>query len=385
MNNRLAVEVTGLALCGLLLTVPVAAAELEIAVLDTQRAIVSTEEAQALMEKAQSELQEEETEVNALGEELLALQQQLEQDGEIMSPSEQRRIQKEIEDKQIDYQYLVNKLQKQLNDKRQELLQVMAPKLNAVLEDLIALEGYDLIMERANLRVRQSQARHNAPGHRETQREARKDRKHPIRSAMGAGPVRAFRLGDLAERLDGEVIGDAGVEITGCRQPGERRSRSHQPPVPCRLPGKAPRHRRIRGDSQTRRSCRLPHQRPDRCESVPRLREGHPTLGRAAAPEPGRFTPVPTFTRAPPCTPTARVGPNVVVGPDTEVGPGVRLYANAVVGPRCVLDEGSAPDGQRDPVRGRQASARARWCTRDPWWARTASATRPMRAAGSKR
>lgn len=152
MNNRLAVEVTGLALCGLLLTVPVAAAELEIAVLDTQRAIVSTEEAQALMEKAQSELQEEETEVNALGEELLALQQQLEQDGEIMSPSEQRRIQKEIEDKQIDYQYLVNKLQKQLNDKRQELLQVMAPKLNAVLEDLIALEGYDLIMERANLR-----------------------------------------------------------------------------------------------------------------------------------------------------------------------------------------------------------------------------------------
>ena len=79
------------------------------------------------------------------------MQEQLEKDGEIMSPSEQRRIQKEIEDKQLDYQYLVNKLQKQLNDKRQELLQVMAPKLNAVLEDLIALEGYDLIMERANL------------------------------------------------------------------------------------------------------------------------------------------------------------------------------------------------------------------------------------------
>ena len=152
VNNRLAVELTGLALCGFLLAAPLAAAELEIAVLDTQRAIVSTEEAQALMEKAQSELQAEEAEVNALGEEILALQQQMEKDGEIMSPSEQRRIQKDIEDKQIDYQYLVNKLQKQLNDKRQELLQVMAPKLNAVLEDLIALEGYDLIMERANLR-----------------------------------------------------------------------------------------------------------------------------------------------------------------------------------------------------------------------------------------
>ena len=69
-----------------------------------------------------------------------ALQEQLEKDGEIMSPSEQRRIAKEVEDKQLDYQYMGNKLQKQLNDKRQELLQVMAPKLNAVLEDLIALK-----------------------------------------------------------------------------------------------------------------------------------------------------------------------------------------------------------------------------------------------------
>ncbi len=152
VNKRLAVELTGLALCGFLFAAPAASAELKIVVLDTQRALVSTEEAQALMETAQNELKEEETEVNELGEEILGLQQQLEKDGEIMSPSEQRRIQKEIEDKQIDYQYLVNKLQKQLNDKRQELLQVMAPKLNAVLEDLIALEGYDLIMERANLR-----------------------------------------------------------------------------------------------------------------------------------------------------------------------------------------------------------------------------------------
>ena len=158
MKNRLAAGITGLALWALLLGAPFAAAELQvavelkIAVLDTQRAIVSTEEAQEFMETAQNELKEEETEVNALGEQILALQQQLETDGEIMSPSEQRRVQKEIEDGQIDYQYLVNKLQKQLNDKRQELLQVMAPKLNAVLEDLIALEGYDLIMERASLR-----------------------------------------------------------------------------------------------------------------------------------------------------------------------------------------------------------------------------------------
>ncbi|MEE8079215.1 MAG: OmpH family outer membrane protein, partial [Pseudomonadales bacterium] len=73
-------------------------------------------------------------------------------DGEVMSPTEQRRLQKDIEDKQIDYQFLVNKLQKQVNDRRQELLAQMVPKIDAVLKDLIELEGYDLIMERGNLR-----------------------------------------------------------------------------------------------------------------------------------------------------------------------------------------------------------------------------------------
>ncbi len=152
MNNRLWVKFAGLALFGVLLTPPSMAAELKIAVLDTQRALVSTEEAQSLMERVQSELQADEEQLSSLGEAILALQKQLETDGEIMSPSEQRRIQKDIEGKQLDFQYQRNKLQKELNDKQQELLQVMAPKLNAVLEDLIALEGYDVIMERGNLR-----------------------------------------------------------------------------------------------------------------------------------------------------------------------------------------------------------------------------------------
>lgn len=152
MNNRLAVELTGLALCGFLLASPVAVAELKIAVLDTQRAIAQTAEATEFLEDAQNELQEEQNEISSLGEEIQALQEQLEKDGEIMSPTEQRRIQNDIEDRQLDAQYLVNKLQKELNDKQQELLQIMAPKLNAVLEDLIALEGYDLIMERGGLR-----------------------------------------------------------------------------------------------------------------------------------------------------------------------------------------------------------------------------------------
>ena len=139
-------------LCLLILAAGSAVAELKIAVLDTQRALVASEEAQSLLQQAQQELQAEEEAVKSLGEEIIAIQEKLQTDGEVMSPTEQRRLQKDIENKQIDYQFLVNKLQKQVNDRRQELLQQMVPKIDAVLKDLIELEGYDLIMERGNLR-----------------------------------------------------------------------------------------------------------------------------------------------------------------------------------------------------------------------------------------
>lgn len=136
----------------LLLAAGSAAAELKVAVLDTQRALVESEEAKELLAQAAEELQAEEASVKSLGESIMAIQEKLQTDGEVMSPTEQRKLQKDIEDKQIDYQFQVNKLQKEVNDRRQELLQQMVPKIDTVLKDLIEVEGYDLIMERSQLR-----------------------------------------------------------------------------------------------------------------------------------------------------------------------------------------------------------------------------------------
>ena len=139
-------------LFSLMLAAGSVAAELKIAVLDTQRALVESEEAQTLLSQAEKELQEEQEEVTALRDEIEALETRLQTDGEVMSATEQRKVQKDIEDKQIDFQFLVNKLQKEVNDRRQDILQQMVPKIDKVLKDLIELEGYDVIMERANLR-----------------------------------------------------------------------------------------------------------------------------------------------------------------------------------------------------------------------------------------
>lgn len=135
----------------LLLAAGSAVAELKLAVLDTQRALLESEEAKALLSAAQNELEQEQSQVNELGQEIVALQEQLQKDMDVMSPAEQRRRAKIIEDKQIDYQFQVNKLQKEVQDRRQELLQVMAPKIDAVLKELIEAEGYDMILQRNSL------------------------------------------------------------------------------------------------------------------------------------------------------------------------------------------------------------------------------------------
>ena len=125
-------------------------AELKIAVLDTQRAIFETESVKGLLEKANAELKRDQDEVQSLQGKIQAQQEKLQKDQDVMSTEDKRRAAKEIEDLQIDLQFLVNKLQKEVQDRREELLRDMVPRVDAVLKDLIELEGYDLIAERSS-------------------------------------------------------------------------------------------------------------------------------------------------------------------------------------------------------------------------------------------
>jgi len=142
---------TGGILLPLLLVAGSAFAELKIAVIDTQRALLESEEARQLMQSAQTDLQGDQTQLQTLGQQIVGLREQFQKDAEVMSESDRRTRQKEIEDKQIEYEFLGNKLQKSVNDRRQELGQQMVPKLEAVLKDLTDQEQYDLILERGAL------------------------------------------------------------------------------------------------------------------------------------------------------------------------------------------------------------------------------------------
>ncbi len=133
-------------LLGTLLVSSVAHAEMKIVVLDSVRAILETDEAKVLIEAAEKEMSGESEELRSLSDRRRTLQEKLQKDGDVMSAGEKREVAKEIEDTEIDLQFRSQKLQKAVQDKRQEILVALAPKFEKVRNDLVSVEGYDMIM-----------------------------------------------------------------------------------------------------------------------------------------------------------------------------------------------------------------------------------------------
>lgn len=133
-------------LMALMFAAPFASAEMKIVVLDPVRAILESDEAKVLADAANAEMQPEQDELRAAAEEMQALQAKLQKDGEVMSESERRKAINDLESMQADIQFGSQKLQKQVQDKRQEILQAMAPKYEKVLGDLIQIDQIDLIL-----------------------------------------------------------------------------------------------------------------------------------------------------------------------------------------------------------------------------------------------
>ena len=125
-----------------------AAAELKIAVVNTNLAIGQTEEFTTFGEALEQEFAPEQAELQTLSEEIGALQQRVADERDVMSETELRGIQKEIESKQLDLEFRGTKFNKQVADRQNEFFQTMEPKFRAVVDDLIKIERYDFVVAR---------------------------------------------------------------------------------------------------------------------------------------------------------------------------------------------------------------------------------------------
>ena len=130
---------------------PNVAAQLKVAVVDTGAAIQQSEEATHFMEQLTNELKPQSDELNALRDEVTALEQKIADEGDVMSDADKRSVAKDIEDKRIDLEFGAQKLQKEIQDRRNELLQQMLPKVQSIVQDLVEVERYDFVFERSNV------------------------------------------------------------------------------------------------------------------------------------------------------------------------------------------------------------------------------------------
>ena len=104
------------------------------------------EEAKVLIEAAGKEMEPGQEEVKAMAEQRQALIKKMQKDGEILSNSEKQEMQGDLEDLEIELQFESQKLQKSVQKKQQEILVALAPKFEKVRNDLIQVEGYDMII-----------------------------------------------------------------------------------------------------------------------------------------------------------------------------------------------------------------------------------------------
>ena len=134
-------------------------AELKIVVINAEQAILQSEEGKAKIEAIRTAVEADELKIQSLSDQIRSLQERLAKDAEVISDGEKQKLQKDIEDLNIDAQFELQKYQKKGNELQQDLMREMTPKLQAVLQDLIEVEGYDLVMPRAGLLY--TNAKHN--------------------------------------------------------------------------------------------------------------------------------------------------------------------------------------------------------------------------------
>lgn len=119
---------------------------LKIAILDMGAALLNSEVAKGVESELQEETKDDQAKIKSLAEQAKSLQDQLQKDAEVMSDSEQRRIVGELQELQNQYQFLVQKLQKLSQDRRQQFQQTYSPNLVQAISEVVEEGGYDLVI-----------------------------------------------------------------------------------------------------------------------------------------------------------------------------------------------------------------------------------------------
>ena len=118
----------------------------KVAVLDMSAALFNSDKAKAVDEQLKTETSEDEQKIRNLAEEGRKLQEKMQKDGAVMSDADKRKIEDQLQEINVQYQYLVQKIQKLLEDRRQQFQQTYAPNLIQAITAVVEEESYDMVL-----------------------------------------------------------------------------------------------------------------------------------------------------------------------------------------------------------------------------------------------
>lgn len=120
----------------------------KIAVVNLERAILQTDLAQQRLGevRGQEDYKADKAEFDKLKDEFDELVKKFQKDAAIMSQEQQLAARNKLESKQADLEHVTGKLQKAESTAMQALLQEMNPRVESVLQEIIAQDGIGLLM-----------------------------------------------------------------------------------------------------------------------------------------------------------------------------------------------------------------------------------------------
>ena len=118
---------------------------LNIAVLDMTSALFNSEVAKQEDTKVRNEVSEDETRVRALADQATTLNEKLQKDGAVMSEDERRKAAEEIEELGVQYEFLVQKIQRLVQERRQAFQEAYTPNLIQAITAVIEENDYDIV------------------------------------------------------------------------------------------------------------------------------------------------------------------------------------------------------------------------------------------------
>ena len=136
------------AVCVLMLLPTLAMAEIRIAIIDPYAAIAETTEVKNRAGKLEQDMKTKQAELEVLRSDIMAIEEKMKKDGLTMSKEDQQRLAQQREGKMLDFRSRQQLAQKRIEEDRNEMLQLMEPRLKQAIDEVVKAEKLDLVLNR---------------------------------------------------------------------------------------------------------------------------------------------------------------------------------------------------------------------------------------------